>query len=206
VVHVDEDRELLEVCRWDVPRGVSRDTFTAGAAEPVALSSEGGALASPVAGWPPAIRLLDLETKAERTFHSIDLRRGDSMIFSPDGKWLAAVHFEDWSPFPNHCPYLYLIDTQSGRVRLRSPRPFDARRGLALSHDAKLLARGIDQGLQLWDLKTLELRATVHETSSRSAGAELLAFSPDDRTLVSSDGKGLLLVWDVNRLLEVPSE
>jgi WD40 repeat protein len=204
VVHADEDKELLEVCRWDVPRGESRDTFTAGAAEPVALSSEGGSLAWPVAGQPPALRLVDLETKAERTVYAIDLRRGDSMTFSPDGKWLAAVHFEDWSPIPNHCPYLYLIDTQKGRVKLRSPRPFDARRGLALSHDARLLAQGVEQGLQLWDLKTLELRATVRETSSRSAGAELLVFSPDDRTLVSTDGRGLLLLWDVNRILEVP--
>src|SRR5262249_37020148 len=160
-------------------------------------------LAWPVAGRPPALRVVNLETKAEKTIPSIELRRGDSMIFSPDGKWLAAVHFEDWSPFPNHCPYLYLIDTQSGRVRLRSPRPFDARRGLAVSHDAQLLARGVDQGLQIWDLKTLELRATVTETLSRSAGAELLVFSPDDRTLVSTDGRGLLLLWDVNRLLDV---
>jgi WD40 repeat protein len=202
VVHADEEKELLEVCRWDVPRGESRDTFVADAASPVALSSEGGRLAWPVGGPPSGIRVVDLETKAERLLPKVAVQRGDSMIFSPDGKWLAAVHYEGWSPIPNRCPYLYLIDAQNGHVKLRSPQPFDARRGLALSHDARLLARGVDQGLQLWDLRTLEMRAEVGESPSHSSGAELLVFSPDDRTLASTDGRGVLLLWDVPRLLE----
>jgi WD40 repeat protein len=201
-VHAEEDRELVEVCRWDVKLGVLLDTYTAGAVPPVALSSEGATLAWPSSGEPSGIRIVDLETKTERILPNIGVVRGDSLIFSPDGKWLAAVHQEDWSPLPNRCPYLYLIDARSGRVRLRSPRPFDTRHGLALSHDAKLLARGVDQGLQIWDLKTLEVRATVSDASSRAAGAEMLVFSPDDRTLVSTDGLGHLLLWDVQRLLE----
>ena len=202
VVNAEEDKEMVEVCRWDVQRGESRDTFTADATAPVALSSEGGSLAWSVPGEIPGLRVLDLETKAVRNFTRIGVHRGDSMVFSAGGKWLAAVHYEDWNPFPNRCPYLYLIEAQTGRIRLRSPRPFDARRGLALSHDATLLARGIDQGLQIWDLKLLEVRATVGDSPSRSTGAELLVFSPDDRTLVSTDGRGLLLLWDVPSLLE----
>jgi WD40 repeat protein len=202
VVNAEEDKEMVEVCRWDVQRGESRDTFTADGTAPVALSSEGGSLAWPVPGPPAGIRIVDLETKVARNFPKIGVQRGDSMIFSPDGKWLAAVHYEDWNPIPNRCPYLYVIDALSGRIRLRSPRPFDARRGLAVSHDATLLARGVDQGLQLWDLKTLEVRATAGDSPSHSTGAELLVFSPDDRTLVSTDDRGLLLLWDVPRLLE----
>src|SRR6185295_3450066 len=201
-VNAEEDAELVEVCRWDVILGVLLDTFTAGAQPPVALSSEGASLAWPAAGEPPGIHIVNLETKATRTLPKIGVVRGDSMIFSPDGKWLAAVHQEEWSPFPNKCPYLYLIEAQTGRIRLRSPRPFDTRRGLALSHDAKLLARGVDQGLQIWDLKTLEVLATVSDAPSRAGGAEMLVFSPDDRTLVSTDGLGHLLLWDVPRLLE----
>jgi WD40 repeat protein len=202
VVNANEDKEMLEVCRWDVQRGESRDTQTVDATEPVALSSEGAALACLLPGRPPTIRVIDLESKVGRNFPRIGMQRGDSMIFSPDGKLLAAVHFEDWNPFPNRCPYLYLIEAQSGRIRLRSPRPFDARKGLAVSHDATLLARGIDQGFQLWDLKTLEVRTSAGDSPTHTTGADLLVFSPDDRTLVSTDGQGLILLWDVPRLLE----
>ncbi|MBI3857612.1 MAG: hypothetical protein HY293_18175 [Planctomycetes bacterium] len=86
-------------------------------------------------------------------------------------------------------------------ARHRAPRPFDARRGLTISHDSKLLARGVDNGFQLWDLKLMQVEANVAEPSDRSEGARMLAFSPDDKTLVSTDGRGLLLLWDVARLV-----
>lgn len=207
VVPPEGDQEDAEVCRWDVTRGVPREKFAApGTAPPLALSPEGASLASPALGEPAGIRILDLETKAQRMLSRVGVHRGDSLIFAPDGKSIAAVHHEDWSPLPNRCPYLYLVDAQTGRIRLRSPRPFDARRGLALSHDGKLLARGIDRGFQIWDLKSLEVRATIGDPPLETSGAELLVFSPDDRTLVSTDGGGLILLWDVPRLLEQPDK
>jgi WD40 repeat protein len=203
VVHFEGDAEEVQVCRWDVTRGVPRDSFAvAAAAAPIALSPDGASLAWPVRGEEAGIRILDLETKSERVLSNIGVTPGDTLIYSPDGRWLAAVHHRRWSPLPNHCPYVYLIDSQTGRIRLRSPRPFDARRGLALSHDARLLARGVDSGLQIWDLQALEVRATVHEPESATRGAEMLVFSPDDRTLVSTDGGGVLLVWDVSVLVD----
>lgn len=202
-VYSEGDQESVEICRWDVTRGVPREKFQApGTVPPLALSPEGASLASPALGEPAGIRILDVETKAPRMLSRVGVTRGDSMIFSPDGKTLAALHHEDWSPLPNRCPYLYVVDAQTGKIRLRSPRPFDARRGLALSHDGKLLARGVDSGLQLWDLKTMELRVTVSDPPLETEGAELLVFSPDDKTLLSSDGRGLLLLWDVAKLLE----
>lgn len=197
VVHGNGDKDA-EVCRWDVKRGEARETFAVAAVPPFALSPDGNSLA--LTG-PLGIRMLTLETKEERLLSKVAVRPDDSLIFSPDGQWLAAVHREGWSPIPNRCPYVYLIDARSGQIRLRSPRPFDARRGLAVSHDARLLARGIDDGLQLWDLKSLEVRATVDASASRSSGAELLVFSPDDQTLISTDGRGHLLLWEVSRLL-----
>jgi WD40 repeat protein len=202
VVHSEGDQEDIEVFRWDVTRGAPRETLATHAAHPVALSPDGGLLAWPVPGLPSGIAVLDLETKAERLLSKVGVNHGDNLIFSPDGKWIAAVHHAEWSPFPNRCPYVYLIDAQTGRIRLRSPRPFDARRGLAVSHDAKLLVRGVDDGLQIWDLKTLEVRATVSESPQKTEGAEMLVFSPDDQTLLSTDGRGVLLLWDVARLLE----
>ena len=43
-------------------------------------------------------------------------------------------------------------------------------------------------------------RATVDESWFRSRGAELLEFSPDDKTLLTSDGRGRVFIWDVARL------
>lgn len=202
VVPSEWETEDVQVCRWDVTRGVPRDSFAVTATAPFALSPDGASLAWPARGEEAGIRVLHIESKAEQVFPRIGVRPGDSLVYSPDGKWLAAVHHRRWSPLPNHCPYLYLIDSQTGRIRLRSPRPFDACRGLAMSHDARLLARGVDSGLQIWDLQTSSVRADVTEPDPRARGAELLVFSPDDRTLVSTDGGGVLLLWDVALLVD----
>jgi len=203
VVEGDPD---AEVRRWDVKTGESRDLFTPSAAPPVALAPDGSQLALPSPGDPAGIRVVDLETRKERVLSRIGLLRGDAMIFTPDARGVAAVHLEDWSPVPNHVPYLYLIDVASGKILLRSPRPFGARRALAVSHDAKLLAHGVGEGLQLWDLEHREMRTTLDEMPPGSEGVELLVFSPDDKTLVTSDGRGLILLWDVSRLLEILRE
>ena len=195
-----------QVLRWAVATGELRDTYVSSASPGIALSPEGLAAAWAVREKSPGLRIADFETRKERAVFGLNLDRGDPLLFSPDGLWLAGMHLEDWSPLPNHCPYLYLVDLKSGKVRLRSPRPFGARRGLAISHDGKVLARGLAGGLQLWDLRALEIQATVRDPSRESEGAEFLVFSPDDRTLVSSDGTGRLLFWDLAGLLMRPPE
>lgn len=200
VIQSDDTRGGVEVCRWDVLRGVPRDTVpAAGATSPVALSPDGGTLAWPARDEPAGIRILDLDSKTERRLSNVAVVPGDTLVYAPDGKWLAAVHHEAWNPIPNRCPYLYLVEANSGRIRLRSPRPFDSRRGLAMSHDAKLLARGVDAGFQIWDLKSMEVVATI--AGARPEGARMLAFSPDDQILVASDGPGTLALWDVAQLV-----
>jgi WD40 repeat protein len=199
VLHSEGDPVDVEVCRWDVLRGVPRETIAVpGATPPLALSPDGGTLAWPARGEPAGLRILDLDSKAERQLSNVGVTPGDTLAYSPNGKWLAAVHHAAWSPIPNRCPYVYLLDAQSGRIRLRSPRSFDTRRGLAVSHDAQFLARGVDGGLQIWDLQSLEVRADV--SGLRPEGARMLAFSPDDRTLVATDGPGTLVLWDVAQL------
>ena len=199
-VHQEGDKEAIEVVRWDVERSAQRATFRPGATSPFALSPDGMSLSWIVQGRPSGVWTPNLETQENRLVNNIGVSRGDTLTFSPDGTRIAAVHHAGWSPIPNHCPYLYLIDARSGRILIRSPRPFDDRQGLAISHDGKLLARGVDGGFELWDLKTLEVITTVSGPSSKMEGADLLVFSPDDQTLVSSDRKGMLLLWDIPKL------
>lgn len=201
VVHIAGEQEIVEVCRWDVDRSVQRASFRPGATSPFALSADGMTLAWVVQGRPSGIFRTNLETQETRLIVNVGIVRGDTLAFSPDGSRLAGVHHAGWSPIPNQCPYLYLIDALSGKILIRSPRPFDARRGLAISHDGKLLARGVDGGFQLWDLKALDVTAAASGPASKTEGADLLVFSPDDRTLISSDRRGILLLWDVPKLV-----
>jgi len=202
VVHLDGDHETLEVCRWDVDRSAQRASFRPDASSPFALSPDGMTLAWIVQGKPSSVWTTNLETQEKRLISNVGIVRGDTLVFSPDGRRIAAVHHAGWSPIPNHCPYVYLLDAHSGRILLRSPGPFDARRGLAISHDGGLLARGVDGGFQLRDLRTLEVCGNLSGPPSKMDGAELLVFSPDDRTLIASDGRGVLLLWDVPKLME----
>ncbi|HLY10002.1 MAG TPA: WD40 repeat domain-containing protein [Planctomycetota bacterium] len=204
ITMVEGDPEA-EVRRWDVKTGESRDLFTPPAAPPVALAPDGSRLALPSPGDPAGIRVVDLETRHEHVLSRIGLLQGDALIFTPDSKDVAAVHLEEWSPLPNHVPYLYLLNAETGKILLRSPRPFGSRRALAVSHDAKLLAHGVGQGLQLWELGRKEVRTTLEEIPDGEA-IELLVFSPDDKTLVSADTRGRILLWDVPRLLELRRE
>lgn len=194
-----------EVRRWDVKTGESRDLFTPPAAPPVALAPDGSKLALPSPGDPAGIRVVDLETRKETVLSRIGLVAGDALIFTPDCRGVAAVHLEDWSPIPNHVPYLYVLDSGNGKIHLRSPRPFGSRRALAVSHDSKLLAHGVGRGVQLWDLEHREVRTTLDDVTTGES-VELLVFSPDDKTLVSADSRGRILLWDVARLLEIRRE
>jgi WD40 repeat protein len=200
VGHQETEEEDITVFRWDVERSAVRSSFRPGASPPFALSPDGMTLAWVVQGRPSGIWTANLETEHKRLIANAGIVRGDTLVFSPDTKHIAAVHHADWSPLPNHCPYLFVFDALSGRILLQSPRNFDDRRGLAISHDSRLLARGVDGGFQLWDLKALEVRVTVNGPASKMEGAEMLVFSPDDRTLVTSDRRGILLLWDVAKL------
>ena len=200
---VQMEDEATEVTRWDVDRSAVRAVFRPGATPPVALAPDAGTVAWIAPGRPSSIFTTNAETQEKRLISNVGIVRGDTMVYSPDGRRIAAVHNETWSPIPNRCPYVYLIEVHTGKIQLRSPRLFDVRRGLAMSHDGQLLARGIDGGFELWDLKIPEVRAIVSEPSSKSEGAELLIFSPNDQTLISSDGRGMLLLWDVPKVLRV---
>jgi WD40 repeat protein/tRNA A-37 threonylcarbamoyl transferase component Bud32 len=125
--------------------------------------------------------------------------------FSPDGSLLATVGpsaqgFE--TDTPNE---VRLWNVASGQQVAKLPLTGWAAAAVAFSPDGKTLAtsanevhvreagqdRVIPAAVQLWDVATRTVRATVMERDAVS-----LAFSPDGETLAMSDGEALTL-WDV---------
>src|SRR5262249_30257293 len=67
--------------------------------------------------------------------------------------------------------------------------------GLAFSHDGTKLATAHegDMKVRLWDVSSRQL---LREFAGHLAGVFSVAFTPDDRTLVSADGDGAIRFWD----------
>ncbi|MGH9768942.1 MAG: WD40 repeat domain-containing protein [Blastocatellia bacterium] len=109
--------------------------------------------------------------------------QGNSAVFSPDGERLVSVNsdgaviFVDWRR--RSLLYRYPVHQDNGRAAIWSP-------------DGGLVATGAEIVI-LWDAVTMRKIATL-EYPSIVWG---LAFSPDDRWLVSTHGDGAVLVWDM---------
>ena len=65
----------------------------------------------------------------------------------------------------------------------------------AFSPDGKLLATGLANRVQLWDLATKKVAATLDEDHPKEVAS--LAFSADSRMLLSMSNGGVAWIWDV---------
>jgi WD40 repeat protein len=148
----------------------------------VTFAPDGKRLACGVRGE-HAARLWDLERmKPVGAFPSGGT--GDATVisapFSPDGKLLAA---SDW--------------TQNARVWALDPQREVMRLGgshVQFSRDGALLAGVAGTTIQLWDVTTWEVVATL---SGHKADIWSLAFSPDNRFLASGHKDGAIALWDL---------
>ncbi|MFD9791518.1 helix-turn-helix domain-containing protein [Streptomyces sp. NPDC059070] len=122
---------------------------------------------------------------------------------SPDGRTRATIAARTGA--------VTLWDIASGRVRATLPRSENRSAVLSFSPDGRTVATADGTALRLWDSTTGQLRTTLTpphpaDTASRPSGlatrdelcggVRTMAFSPDGRTLASSDGRRVL-VWDV---------
>ncbi len=166
---------------------------------------------------PPRIELWDAANGDEvRVFATEPNTFYRLLVFSPDGKMLAAVAQFNRFPQPAEpSTVIQIWETASGKERLRvrlAAAPMQApnqRRvyyaqganGLAFSTDGRFLAAsGNDSAIHLWDLHTGKESASL---SGFEGNAGALLFSPDGRELLAMDTKGNRLAWkmaDIRRL------
>jgi WD40 repeat protein/beta-lactamase regulating signal transducer with metallopeptidase domain len=112
--------------------------------------------------------------------------------FSPDGRTLAAATTDDASPAPGA---VTLLDVSSGSERGTLRGHDRGVASVAFSPDGRSLATAsVDGVVTLWDLRTLEPRA-----SWKSAECLSVVFSPDGRVLASAHRGGEVVLRDVRR-------
>jgi WD40 repeat protein len=147
-------------------------------------------------GFPPGVKggestgstlhLWDLATGRERRLPGpFEVTLG--VVFSPDGKTLAAV---------GGSTAVHLLDVASGKeLQPQGGHDLGILR-IALSPDGKtLVTGGMDNMIRFWDPGTgRELRRLMRRTGHNYISG--LAFTPDGKTVLSGSYDGVLRLWD----------
>ena len=109
------------------------------------------------------------------------------MVFSQDGKWFASAHVNTiclWDPATQR---LIRVLEVSGMILSG---------GISLSASGHHLAiASIGRTVQVWNPASGRL---LQELKGHSAWVEAIAFSPDDKVVVSGDQGGMVKFWDSN--------
>ena len=130
------------------------------------------------------IKLWDVVTK-EDIFTFEDARSIGSVVFSPDGKILAAGTYRVIK--------LWDVSTRANFAALEGHTDWVL--SMSFSPDGTMLASGSwDRTAKLWDVST---RANFATFEGHTGGVYSVSFSPDGTTLASGSSDGTVLLWDV---------
>jgi WD40 repeat protein len=152
----------------------------------VVFSPDGKLLAS--GGKGTEIRLSD--PADGRTVRSITDATGDGVGFSPDGKTLVV-------PDADGTNSIRLYDVATGESKpAYDPAAEGVITSVGYSPDGRTIASwGLGNVIQLWDVKSLKVRAVVIGSSDQ---VQVVAFSPDGKKLAAGGQDKTIRIWDLS--------
>jgi WD40 repeat protein len=122
-----------------------------------------------------------------------DLEYANKVAFTPDGKTLITGGF-DKDPYHG---VIKLWNTNNATL-IRSIKDGQSIDSLVISHDGLKFATGnFDSNIKIWEIVTGKL---LYELVGHRGRVSSLAFTPDDKTLVSGGEAGTIKLWDVSKI------
>jgi len=164
-----------EVVLFDIATGKEAGRISVPMHYPLALafSPDGQTLA--VGHTNGYIRMVDLKNVSAPTRITGHQTPVLALAFAPNGKWLASVSSDS----------LRLWDMTTGEEQRVLPGSVFGFTAMALSPDGKIMATGHERVIELWDTDTWKRI----EQFPVAIPVDVLAFSPDGKTLLSNIGQ-----------------